>query len=65
MRERLGRCLGERERQLERARECQGILEGVGAWLKVGVVDLEELRVRDPSCAVIEEQQTKCQVCGA
>jgi uncharacterized coiled-coil DUF342 family protein len=46
---------------LERARECQGILEGVGAWLKVGVVDLEELRVRDPSCAVIEEQQTKCQ----
>ena len=64
MKERLARCLGERERQLERARECQGILEGVGAWLKGGVAELEELMVRDPNCVVIDEQQTKCQVCG-
>ena len=62
LKEKLGRCLGEREKQLGRARECKGLLEGVGLWLKEGVADLKGLKVKDPRCSVIEEQQSRCQV---
>ena len=62
LKEKLSVCQREREGQLEKARECQGLLDDLEAWLKEGVAKLDGLRVRDPSCAVIEEQQGKCQV---
>lgn len=55
-------CESEREKQLERAKEAESLFDDLGAWLKEGVVDLDGLRLRDPSCAVIEEQQIRCQV---
>ena len=54
--------LTERQAQLESARECDGLLDGVMSWLDVCEADLDGLRVRDPSCAAIENQQQKCQV---
>ena len=60
LKKKLKVCLSERESQLENARECDGLLSEMMSWL--GGADLEGLRVRDPSSAVIENQQQKCQV---
>ena len=62
LKSKLRGSLSEREQQLESAKECEGLLEGVMSWLDVCEADLDGLRVRDPSSAVIEEQQQNCQV---
>ena len=54
--------LTERETQLESARECDGLLDGMMSWLDTCEADMDALRVRDPSCAAIEKQQQTCQV---
>lgn len=54
--------LTERETQLESARECDGLLDGMMSWLETCEADMDGLRVRDPSCAAIEKQQQTCQV---
>lgn len=54
--------LTERETQLESARECDGLLDGMMSWLDTCEADMDGLRVRDPSCAAIEKQQQTCQV---
>ena len=58
----LQSCVSERESQLKRARECEDLLGEMGAWLRGGVVQLEGLRVMDPRCSAIGDQQAKCQV---
>ena len=62
LKNKLQACLSQRESQLEGARECENLLEGMSSWLEGGVAKLDELRLRDPKCAVIETQQQKCQV---
>ena len=61
---RLAGSVGELERQLERARECDGVMGGLLSWVEAGEAELDSLRVRDPSSAVIEGQQQKCEVCA-
>ena len=62
LKKKLRVCLSEREEQLERAREWEGLMEGMMSWLEGGVAQLDGLRVRDPSCDAIERQQQRCQV---
>ena len=64
LKKKLGVCASEREGQLVKARECEGVFGDLGEWVRVCVGELDGLRVRDPSCVVIEDQQRKCQVCG-
>ena len=62
LKNKLKMCLSESESQLEKAKECENVLEGMRLWLKEGVAQLDDLQVKDPKCAVIETQQQKCQV---
>ena len=62
LKNKLKMCLSESESQLEKAKECENVLEGMRSWLKEGVTQLDDLQVKDPKCAVIETQQQKCQV---
>ena len=60
LKKKLKVCLSERESLLERTRECDSLLSEMMSWMKGA--DLEGLRVRDPSSAVIQNQKHKCQV---
>ena len=54
--------LSERRNQLERAKECAGILEGMTSWLDGCQGNLDGLTLRDPGSDVIKSQQVQCQV---